>query len=125
MNRFTGTSQNRARAVLVLAGVALVASITPGRAGPCTAQIVAVQALVDAKLEAIAGAGRTGRESTGALLHRQPTPESLARAETNLGEGTGTEKALAALARARELDRTGDAAACENALAEARLAIGP
>jgi hypothetical protein len=125
MNRFTGTSQDRARAVLVLAGAALAASITPGWAGPCTAQIVAVQAQVDAKLEAIAGAGRTGRESTGALLHRQPTPESVARAETNLGEGAGTEKALAALARARELDLAGDAAACEQALAEARRAIGP
>jgi hypothetical protein len=84
-----------------------------------------VQAQVDARAAAIAGAGPVARESTAALLHREPTPGSIARAEESLGEGASITKALSALERAREVDRSGKEESCEQALAErhaARLA---
>jgi hypothetical protein len=70
------------------------------------------------------GLGRLPVKVPGALLHRQPTPGSIARAEEILGEGSGGVQAVAALARAREADRAGDRKFCEQALAEARQAIG-
>jgi hypothetical protein len=110
---------------LLLGAVGLVASVTASHAGPCTAQIEAVQAQVDARLAAIAVTGPAARESTAALLHREPTPGSIARAEQSLGEGDSITKALSALERAREADRGGNEGVCEQALAEARRAIGP
>jgi hypothetical protein len=110
---------------LLLVGAGLVAAVTTSHAGPCTAQIEAVQAQVDARSAAIAAAGPVARESTAALLHREPTPGSIARAEKSLGEGASIEKALSALERAREADRGGNEGNCEQALGEARRAIGP
>ena len=110
---------------LLLGAVGLVASVAASHAGPCAAQIEAVQAQVDARSAAIAAAGPVGRESTAALLHREPTPGSIARAEESLGEGASVEKALSALERAREADRAGNEGSCEQALTEARRAIGP
>jgi hypothetical protein len=110
---------------LLLGAVGLVAPITTSHAGPCAIQIEAVQAQVDARAAAIAGAGPVARESTAALLHREPTPGSIARAEESLGEGASITKALSALERAREADRGGNEGSCEQALAEARRAIGP
>jgi hypothetical protein len=110
---------------LLLGAAGLVASVTTSHAGPCTAQIAAVQAQVDARSAAIAAAGPVARESTAARLHREPTPGSIARAEESLGEGAAIGKALSALERAREADRGGNEGNCEQALAEARRAIGP
>jgi hypothetical protein len=110
---------------LVVAIVAFVAPITVSHAGSCTAQIDVVQAQVDARAAAIAGAGPVAPESTAALLHRQPSPGSIARTEESLGEGASITKALSALERAREADRGGNEGSCEQALAEARRAIGP
>jgi hypothetical protein len=92
-------------------------------AGPCTAEIDRLQAQADAAIDATAGSGSMGRESTGALLHHQPTPGSVARAEEALGEGSAGERTLAALARAREADAAGDAASCERELSAARQAM--
>ena len=111
--------------VLLLSAVALATSIHPGEAGPCTAEIDQLQAQLDARLEATAAAGPYGRESLGADLGHQPTPGSIARAEERLGEGGDLGKALAILQRARDLDQAGDRAACQQALAEARRAMGP
>lgn len=106
--------------------ILVIAVVVPLRAqaGPCTAEIDRLQAQVDAAIDASAGAGGTGKESTGALLHHEPTPGSIARAEESLGGGPAGERALAALGQAREADRLGDAAACEQALTIARNAIG-
>jgi hypothetical protein len=106
---------------LLLGAVGLVAPITTSHAGPCTIQIEAVQAQVDARAAAIAGAGPVARESTAAPLHQEPTPGSIARAEESLGEGVS----IIALERAREADRGGNEGICEQALAEARRSIGP
>jgi hypothetical protein len=61
------------------------------------------------------------------MLHRQPTPDSIAAAESRLGEmSSQTMEAVgAAMTRAREADRGGDQAACEQALAEVQRMIGP
>lgn len=104
---------------------ALLLAAGPSLAGPCTADIAAAQAEVDARIEAVAGAGPMGGQSVGAQLHRQPTPGSMAGAEARLGEGTAGEQAVAALARARVADAAGDAAGCRQALADARRAVGP
>ncbi|WP_246776631.1 hypothetical protein [Microvirga sp. VF16] len=96
---------------------------TPVNAGPCSAEIDSLQAAVDARIDTTAGVGRTGRESTAATAHRQPTPGSIARAEENLGEGVSYEQVLAALTQARAADQAGDATSCERALGVARSAM--
>jgi len=92
-------------------------------AGPCAADIDRVQAQADASIDATAGHGRTGPESTAATDHREPTPESIARAEQRLDGATAGQTALAALAQARRADAAGDVAACEKALGAARKAL--
>lgn len=93
-------------------------------AGPCAADIDRVQAQADAQIDATAGRGRMGTESTAATDHREPTPESIARAEQRLDGATAGQTALTALAQARQADAAGDAAACERALDTARSALG-
>lgn len=110
--------------LFISSAAVLFLSVQAGHAGPCALQIDQAQAAVDAKIDAIAGAGRSATESTGALLHRQPTPGSIASAEQRLGEGLQVEAARAALARAREADSANDMAACEKALADVEHAIG-
>jgi hypothetical protein len=112
------------RLILPLTAAALALSILPGHAGPCTEGIDHVQAQVDAKIDATAGAGPSGSQTRAAGMHHQPTPESIAAAEKRLGEGAGVRAALEALARARDADRANDKGACESALAEAQRAIG-
>jgi hypothetical protein len=115
------------RRSLVLSAAAFLTSTTSVYAGPCSQEIDRVQARVDAKLEAAARIGPSAPESSGALLHRQPTPGSIAAAESRLGEMSSATLAAvtAGMARAREADRAGDASACEQALADVRRAIGP
>jgi hypothetical protein len=105
---------------------AFVGSMSPGFAGPCSRAIDRMQARIDARLEAAAGAGPTAPVSSGAYLHRQPTPRSLAAAESRLGELSPQtiEAVRAAMVRAREADRAGDKSACTHALSSARLAMG-
>jgi hypothetical protein len=110
---------------LFLGAIGLVAPIAASHAGPCTAQIDAVQAQVDARVVAIAGAGPVELENTSDLLRREPTPGSLPPAKESLGERGSVGRALSALERAREADRGGNDGNCEQALAEARRAIGP
>ena len=58
-------------------------------------------------------------------MHRQPTPGSIAAAESKLGD-VSPEKVQAVealLTRAREADRVGDQSACEQALAEVRRVL--
>jgi hypothetical protein len=110
----------------VLGAATLALSTLPGTAGPCQQEIDRVQAQIDAKLEARAAAGPAAPESSGALLHHQPTPGSIAAAESRLGDISAETAATlaAAMARAREADRAGHVSACEQALADARRSIG-
>jgi hypothetical protein len=105
---------------------AFAASMSPGFAGPCSRAVDRMQARIDARLEVAAGRGPTAPVSSGAYLHRQPTPRSLAAAESRLGEVSPQtiEAVRAAMVRAREADRAGDKRGCTRALSNARQAMG-
>jgi len=112
--------------LLVPTVAALALSATASAAGPCTQQIAQVQAQIDAKLAANAATGPAAPESPGALLSRQPTPGSIAAAESKLGElSQEVTTAIATGMGAREADLAGNQSACEEALAEVRTALGP
>jgi hypothetical protein len=110
--------------LLMLSAAALAASTVAGYAGPCSQDI---DLRVDAKLEAKATTGMGARESTAAMMHRQPTPSSVAAAESKLGEVSSdtVEAVKAAMARARKADLANDKSNCEQALADVQRAIGP
>jgi hypothetical protein len=114
----------RACHTLALGVAAFAFSTASSYGGPCAQAIDRAQIRVDAKIEATAKAGKFAPESRAARLGHQPTPASIAAAESKLNEGSGGEAALAALARAREADRANDAPACNRALAEVRRAMG-
>jgi len=110
----------------VLSAVTLATSTIAGYAGPCSPEIERMQARIDARVEALARAGPSAPESSDARLHRQPTPGSIAAAESGLGEISQQIKPVReAMARAREADQAGDLATCEQALAEVLRTIGP
>src|SRR5262245_25056490 len=105
--------------------VVLLGSTLAAPAGPCTADIDAMQRRVDARIEATARAGPPAAESQAARLDDQPTREWLAAAEGRIGDGAKMDAAVAALARARDADRSGDKGACEQALTEVTRILGP
>jgi len=106
----------RVRQPLLGCAAALVVSMSASYASPCSQEIDRQQAELDLMF---------ARESTAATLHRQPTPESIAAAESKLEVSPEKLQALAAaMARAREADRAGDPIACEQALADAQRARG-
>lgn len=108
--------------------VAFAASISASVAGPCSSEIDAMVARIDAALEAKAGTGATAKEqAVVAGRHVQPTPRSLAGAEQKLGDISleTIELVKQAMARARAADSAGDDIACKQALTEVRRAIGP
>jgi hypothetical protein len=72
--------------VLVFGAMAAAASASAAHAGPCSDQIDAMQARIDAKLEAKAAAGPTAKLGVAAGMSVQPTPGSIAAAEEKLGE---------------------------------------
>ncbi len=112
--------------LLVFGAIAFAASISASFAGPCSDEISNMQARIDAKLEAKAAAGPTGRQ-VGASTHVQPTPRSIAAAEEKLGEVSAETVAAVrqAMLRARAADSAGDRNACEQELADVQRAIGP
>jgi predicted lipid-binding transport protein (Tim44 family) len=115
------------RQLIGLAVVALAASTVAGYAGPCSPEIDRMQARLDARVEAVAGAGQSAPENPGALVHRQPRPGSIAAAETSLGEISpeAVKAVREAMTRARAADQAGDLATCQQALAEVQRTIGP
>ena len=69
-----------------LSCLALVLSAGQSYAGPCTQQIDGVRDAARAKRDALAEAGKAGKELPAATMHRQPTPKSVTQAEEQLGE---------------------------------------
>ena len=109
-------------------GVAvLAASVSASQAGPCSADIDAMQARVDAKLEAIAERGRFAPQSIAAGMSVQPTPRSIAAAEAKLGELNQhlVRNIRRALTRARAANARGNARRCEKELSRVQRALGP
>jgi hypothetical protein len=74
--------------IVMLSAGAVAASTIASEAGPCSAEIYSMEARVDATLKAKAADGPTLQESREALFHRQPTPGSIAAAESRLGTAT-------------------------------------
>jgi hypothetical protein len=111
---------------LVTAAAIIVATCGASYAGPCSKEIDRVQAKIDAQLEAAAAAGSPGAESTGATLHHQPTPDSIAAAEGQLGELSPDQatSVFAAMRRARDADAAGDQSACVKNLNEVQRILG-
>jgi hypothetical protein len=72
--------------VLVFSAMAVVATTSTTYAGPSADQIDAMQARIDAKLEANAAAGPTAKQGVAAGMGMQPTPASIAAAEEKLGD---------------------------------------
>ena len=112
---------------LVLCASVLAASMSASYAGPCSNEIDRLRAEIDAKLGALAAAGPSAQESTAATMHRQPTPRSIGAAENRLGDVSAQKVKVitAAMGRARTADGAGDQKTCEQALADARRALGP
>jgi hypothetical protein len=113
------------RGLLVLSATALAVSTMACYAGPCSNEIDRIQARIDAKVEAVARAAPPAYESSGVLLHRQPTPGSIAAAESKLGDvSSSTVEAIEnAMARARKADLADDKEGCDRALADIRRTI--
>ena len=105
---------------MAFSAAALAASVSVSDAGTCSAQIDAMRARIDARLDATAGAAPTSVQSPDATMHRQPTPRSIAAAEQNVG--ALSEQAIKAvtdaMARARAADGADDANSCQQALQE-------
>lgn len=104
--------------VIVLLGFANPSMAASADCG--AAEIDRVQAQLDAVLARRAATGPSAKESSFATMRRQPTPESIARAEAELGGWPGAPKAAAALQDARNARARGDQRACRTALEAAR-----
>jgi len=106
---------------LVISASAFFLVTLPCEAGPCSQDITRMQTNIDTKLNALAAAGPSEKQGAAAQMHRQPTPRSIARAESKTGDlpPTAIEKVTDAMDRARKADAAGDKAACESALDDA------
>lgn len=99
----------------------LLCATMPAHAGTCADGIAQTQAELDLAIEKDAGSHGWKPESLSALRSHQPTPGSLAKAEGD--NGIGFTDALASLDRARTADRSGDLAACNLEIAQARAVL--
>lgn len=109
---------------LLWLAVPLVAILAgPAPAGPCGQDIVRMQARVDAALEARAASGPFAPEGTFATRSDQPTPGTMARAESLYDRWPGGRRAVAALARARAADGRGRLRTCRADLRAAERAL--
>jgi hypothetical protein len=109
---------------MLACAAALAASMSATYAGPCSSEITQVRDVIDARIHEKAA---TAMGPTGTVApHRQPTPESISRAEVELGQTSleRFEAAHAAMVRATEADRAGDQSACQQALADVKRLLG-
>ena len=104
--------------VASLATAAVLAGINGARGGPCAEDIVLLERQIAARAPGPQG-GPMGAQTTGAQLHRQPTPGSVESAENSANSD-----AEAALNSAKQADSTGNAVDCSAALKRARELYG-
>jgi hypothetical protein len=97
-----------------IVAAALTYDAAPVRASPCGEQITAFETAVR-QSNGKPDAGPFLRQSVGAQMARQPTPETIKRAEAQAQASFD-----AAVARAKELDTRGDQAGCAKALGTAK-----
>ena len=102
------------RAATWVVAAAFGLGIGSAHAGPCTSEIAKFEQAVR-QSAGNPNAGPMAPQSIGAQLDRQPTPDSIKRAEER------AKAAFAAtLARAKRLDAKGDRTGCMRALAAAK-----
>ena len=113
------------RTAIALSVAALVLCSAAAHAGPCAGEIYDADIAIGKRLDAAAAKGKALPESQAALLHRQPTPQSVAGAEVKAGDLSEADvKALGAfMVEARKADGAGDLAACRKALADLQLIL--
>ena len=107
MSKFRGASGPVICAALCLYTLA-------AQAGPCSQDIAEFE-LAMRRSAGNPNAGLTAPQSVGAQLDRQPTADSLERAQERLQA-----KFSAAMARAKRLDARGDRTGCSRALSVAK-----
>ena len=112
-----GKSATYSASVVILLSLAGPASAAPET---CSVGIDRVQADLDAALAKRAAAGKTAKQSDFATMRRQPTPETIARAEAVLGDWEQGSLAVSALSEARMAKARNDQPACLEALKRAR-----
>lgn len=108
-------------AKLPIALLILLGAASPAFAGTCAEEIAHTQVQLDRAIEKDAGSHGWKPESLNALRSHQPTPRSLAEAES--GDGVDFTAALDSLDRARAADHIGDTRACSRELARARAIL--
>jgi hypothetical protein len=109
---------------LVIGAATLVFLVAPGHAGPCAEAIDRAQAALDAEIEAAIDTARFARDARRAFGFPEQRQGALATTRGSRDGGSWMGQAVAALAQAREADRSGDSIACDQALAEMHRAIG-
>jgi len=100
--------------IAVFAVAVVILGTTPALAGPCGNAIAQFEQTVRESAKN-PSAGPTATQSVGAQTGRQPTPDSVKRADES-AQATFE----ATLARAKSLDAQGDEAGCSRALADAQ-----
>jgi hypothetical protein len=113
-NRKFGRGPRHFAIFVLAASAALLGNMGGAQSGPCSKQIAQLEQQVGAAKPG-PQSGPTAPQSLGAQLHHQPTPSSVGQAEH-----TANKDGDAALERAKQADASGDAAACNQALVDAR-----
>ena len=103
--------------VTLVVCIALGLGVTSAHAGPCSDEIAQLENAVR-QSESNPAAGPTAPQSIGAQLHRQPTPDSVRRAEVDSIPGLD-----AILTRAKALDAEGKTAECMALVGTAKLKL--
>ena len=113
--------------MLALSAVAFAASTSASLAGPCSAEIDAMMARINAVVHHAAAGSTAKEQAVAAGRHVHPTPRSMAATEEKLGQISPETIKLVeqAMDRARAADSVGDNVACKEALADVQRAIGP
>jgi hypothetical protein len=112
------------RHAAIIGAAVFILSSQAGHAGPCAEAIDRMQDELDARIEAVIDAARFARDARRAFGLPAPTQGALATTGGSHDEGSWMGQAVAALARARDADRSSDSVACAQALAEVQRAIG-
>jgi hypothetical protein len=110
-----GAGMMRKTSAALVIGATLVLGIASASAGPCSADIAQFENTVRNSAQN-PDAGPMGRQTTGAQLGHEPTPESI-----NQAEAQAQGRFEATLAQAKALDAQGKSAECAQALSDAKL----
>ena len=90
----------------------------------CSSDLHRTRIAVNKALAQHASTSPYAPESKSAKLSHQPTPSSIAQAESKFDSWPNGSEAVAAVQRAGQANKAGDIQGCLDALREARMAIG-